>query len=48
MKDGTHCGRRTAWLGGLAAALSAAVMPLAQSKNIIDEWSRVQAPRRRH
>ena len=39
-----HCGWRTAWLAGVVTALSGAVIPLAQSRNIIDEWSQVKAP----
>lgn len=44
MKGVTHWGQRTAWLAAVAAALSGAVVPLAQAANIIDEWSQVKTP----
>lgn len=44
MRGLTQCGWRMAWLGAVATALSVAAVPLAQSKNIIDEWSQAKAP----
>ena len=44
MTSVSRCGRRMAWLAGVAAALAGAAIPLAQSKNIVDEWSSVKAP----
>ena len=44
MRNVTHGGWRTAWLAAAALAMSGALVPLARSQNIIDEWSRVQAP----
>ena len=44
MRGMTHCGWRMASLAGVTMALAAAAIPLAQSKNIVDEWSQVKAP----
>jgi nicotinamidase-related amidase len=44
MRGVTQCGWRMAWLAAVATALSGAAVPLAQSKNIIDEWSQAKAP----
>lgn len=44
MRGVTHRAGRLTWLTGVALALSGAVVPLAQSQNIIDEWAQVKAP----
>lgn len=44
MRGVTQRGWRMAWLAGVALALSGAVMPLARSQGIMDEWSQVRAP----
>jgi nicotinamidase-related amidase len=44
MSGVTRCGWRTAWIVAMVAALAGGATPLAQAKNIIEEWAQVKAP----
>lgn len=44
MSSATRWQRRTGWIAAAVMALAGAAGPRAQAKNVIDEWSQVNAP----